>query len=210
MHMCSTAGILAAVMACVRRHQQQQQQSHRRPSKVILPLNVHKSAINGLVLSGGEPVFVSPLYDPQLDLCHGLPLHGPGGLAEVLRQQAATGQLACVLLVSPTYHGVLGDVQGAVALCREVGVPLIVDEAHGAHLRFMPRGALLTGGRQEEEEGWDALSLGADVVVQSTHKTLAALSQAGMLHVGRWMDVLDTSNHAVIVCRNLGGHATRR
>jgi arginine/lysine/ornithine decarboxylase len=161
---------------------------------VILPLNVHKSAINALVLSGGEPVFVSPLYDPQLDLCHGLPLHGPGGLAEVVRQQVQTGQLACVLLVSPTYHGVLGDVQGAVALCKEVGVPLIVDEAHGAHLKFMPRGALLTGrsrqegeGEDQEEERWDALSLGADVVVQSTHKTLAALSQAGMLHVGRWI-----------------------
>lgn len=206
MDICSTAGILAAVMACVRRHQQQQAEappshgpSHRRPSKVILPLNVHKSAINALVLSGGEPLFVSPLYDPQLDLCHGPPLHGPGGLAEVLREEAKTGQLACVLLVSPTYHGVLGDVQGAVALCKEAGVPLIVDEAHGAHLRFMPRGALLTGrstqasedgqeegeGEGEGEDRWDALSLGADVVVQSTHKTLAALSQAGMLHVGR-------------------------
>lgn len=169
----STAGVLAAILACVRLHQQRNAGSGRL-SKVVLPLNVHKSAINALVLSGADPIFVTPLYDQQLDVCHGVPIDGPGGLAEAIAKHSAQGELAAVVMVSPTYHGVMSDVGRAVQLCRAAQVPLIVDEAHGAHLRFLPGGMCK-----------DALSLGADLVVQSTHKTLSALSQAGMLHAGR-------------------------
>ena len=174
----STAGVLAAIIACVRRHQQQQLRPQaqapgapiRRPSKVILPRNAHKSAINALVLSGADPIFLTPLYDAEWDLCYGTPIRGPGGLEAALAEHAPGGEVAAVLLVSPTYNGALTDVKAAADYCRRYNVPLIVDEAHGAHLPFLG----LPG----------ALQAGADLVVQSSHKTLTALSQAAMLHAG--------------------------
>ena len=79
--------------------------------------------------------------------------------------------MAAVVAVSPTYFGAIQDIQQLSAVCHKHGVPLLVDEAHGSHLSFL---------------GLDsALQSGADVVVQSTHKTLTALSQAAMLHQGR-------------------------
>lgn len=190
----STGGVLAALIAAVRRQQQQQQQrssSPRRPPKVLLPRNVHKSAINGLILAGAEPVFLTPVYDAAMDICHGVPLEGPDGegeaeaegtLAAALREHAPGGDVAAVLLVSPTYHGAALDVARAAALCREHGVPLIMDEAHGAHLSFLaPREA-----GEDPRPLVGALAAGADLVVQSTHKTLAAFSQAAMMHAGRW------------------------
>lgn len=172
----STAGVIAALIAAVRRHQQHQQQDKTRPPKVLLPRNVHKSAINGLVLAGAEPIFLAPAYDPAMDICHGVPLEGEkeGSLAAALEAHAPTGDVAAVLLVSPTYHGAALDVPRAAALCRRHDVPLVVDEAHGAHGAFLEGDGVPAG----------ALAAGADLVVQSTHKTLAALSQAAMMHAG--------------------------
>ncbi len=190
----STGGVLAAVLAAVRRHQQEQSQRQqvtttieRNPPKVLLPRNVHKSAINGLILAGAEPVFLTPIYDAGMDICHGVPLEGEeeegeGSLAGALAAHAPSGDVAAVLLVSPTYHGAALDVGRAVALCKTHGVPLIVDEAHGAHLPFL-------GGADRKLAG--ALAAGADLVVQSTHKTLAAFSQSAMMHAGEsrgWWD----------------------
>ncbi len=166
----STAGVLAALLAAVRRHQHQ----HSRAglvSKVLMPRNVHKSAINGLILAGAEPVFLSPTYDADWDICHGIPVRGG------LDQELAThgNAVAAVLLVSPTYHGAIMDVAQAAALCRQHHVPLILDEAHGAHMAFL-------GSDDPTHAG--ALALGADLVVQSTHKTLTAVSQCAMMHAG--------------------------
>lgn len=147
---------------------------------MLLPRNVHKSAINGLILGGAEPVFLTPAYDPAMDICHGVPLEGEadGSLAAALDAHGPTGDVAAVLLVSPTYHGAALDVARAAALCRRHGVPLVVDEAHGAHLAFLEEGEGVPAG---------ALAAGADLVVQSTHKTLAALSQAAMMHAGGFL-----------------------
>jgi len=82
--------------------------------------------------------------------------------------------VAAVLLVSPTYHGAVSDIRSSVSLCHKYGVPLIVDEAHGSHLQFLEEGSL---------EG--SLAMGADIVIHSIHKTLTALTQAAMLHIGR-------------------------
>ncbi|GAB5032543.1 arginine decarboxylase [Nannochloropsis oceanica] len=184
----STAGVLAALLAVVRRHQQQQQQQPNgasRISKVLLPRNVHKSAINGLILAGADPVFLSPVYDKEWDICHGIPIDGEGGLDDALKVHGPGGDIAAVLLVSPTYHGVIMDIKQAALLCARYKVPLIVDEAHGAHLAFLERDgqtAAIKPAAAAALEG--ALALGADLVVQSTHKTLTAVSQCAMMHAG--------------------------
>jgi arginine decarboxylase len=151
----STCGVEAAILACV------------RPGRtVLLPRNVHQSAIHALVLSGGVPAWIDPVYDAERDL-----LHGVAAEAVAATLDANTGEVDAVLVVSPTYHGVCSDVAAIAALAHAAGVPLLVDEAHGAHLAFHP--ALPA----------PAAACGADVVVQSTHKTLGAMTQSAMMHV---------------------------
>lgn len=149
----STSGVEAMVLATC-----------RPGDKLILPRNCHQSAIAALILSGAVPVFVTPDVDPHWGIAHGVP---PERIAEALQ---AHPDAKAVLLVSPTYYGVCSDVQAIAHLAHQHHIPLLVDEAHGAHFAFHP--ALPT----------PALAAGADLVVQSTHKTLGALTQAAMLH----------------------------
>ncbi len=160
----STVGVLAALLAVC-----------HPGDRVLLPRNLHRSAISGVILAGLDPVFVLPEYDALRDLMH------PPSLASIQRAMVETPGIRAVLLVSPSYHGVCADV-GAIAdyvhnCGTQGGTVLIVDEAHGAHFGFHP------------ELPPSALSLGADLVVQSTHKTLGALTQGAMLHLrGRRVD----------------------
>jgi arginine decarboxylase len=149
----STVGVMASILATC-----------GPGDKIILPRNVHISAISGLILSGAHPIFISPEYDPHWDLAHCIT---PDSVALALAQHPDT---KAIFMVSPTYHGVCGDVGAIAQLAHQSGIPLIVDEAHGAHFGFHPH---LPD---------SALALGADLVVQSTHKTLSALTQASMLH----------------------------
>jgi arginine/lysine/ornithine decarboxylase len=150
----STCGIMAAIAATC-----------NPGDKIILPRNVHQSAINGLILSGAHPVFVLPQYDRASDLAHCV---SPDSISAALEQHR---DAKAVLVVSPTYHGVCADLEEIARRIRPYNLPLIVDEAHGAHFAFHP------------ELPASALSLGADLVVQSTHKTLSAMTQASMLHL---------------------------
>ncbi|MGI0492929.1 aminotransferase class I/II-fold pyridoxal phosphate-dependent enzyme [Alkalinema pantanalense CENA528] len=150
----STAGLLAAILATC-----------RPGDKVILPRNVHRSVISGLILAGAIPVFILPDYDADLDIAHGV---APSTIAQALEANPAS---KAVLLVSPTYYGTCSDIATIAKIVHQFALPLIVDEAHGAHFAF--HSALPIS----------ALKAGADVVVQSTHKTLAALTQASMLHL---------------------------
>lgn len=150
----STCGILAAILATC-----------QPDEKIILPRNVHQSAISGLILSGAIPVFIQPEYDPRLDVAHSIT---PAAVAEAL---IAHPDAKAVLMVYPTYYGACGNVSAIAQLCHHHQIPLLVDEAHGSHFAFHP--ALPT----------PALAAGADLSVQSIHKTLAALTQAAMLHV---------------------------
>jgi arginine decarboxylase len=135
-------------------------------AEVVVQRNVHSSAIDGLVLSGLRPSFAAPELDPDLGIAHCLT---PDSLAAAL--DATPGAVAA-MVVSPTYFGACADVAGLAEVAHEHGVPLAVDEAWGAHLRFHP------------DLPPDALSCGADVVVSSTHKIVGSLTQAAMLHVG--------------------------
>jgi arginine decarboxylase len=150
----STAGILAAILATC-----------GPGEKIILPRNIHLSAINGLILSGAVPIFLQPEYDAARDIAHGLT---PAAVAQALAQHPDT---KAVLLVSPTYYGACADIAAIAQLTHQYQIPLLVDEAHGAHFAFHP------------DLPPSALAAGADLAVQSTHKTLSALTQAAMVHV---------------------------
>ncbi|PZV08092.1 MAG: arginine decarboxylase [Leptolyngbya sp.] len=149
----STCGIEAAILATC-----------GPGDKIIVPRNAHRSVIAGLVLSGAMPVFVAPEYSAELGLVLGVKQED---VAAALAQHPDT---RAVLLVSPTYHGICSDVGAIAAIAHHHGIPLLIDEAHGPHFAFHP------------DLPTPALALGADLVVQSTHKVLGALSQAAMLH----------------------------
>jgi arginine decarboxylase len=133
---------------------------------VVVQRNVHSSVIDGLVLSGMRPTFAAPELDPELGIAHCLT---PDSLDEAL---AATPGAVGAMVVSPTYFGACADLAGLAAVAHRHGVPLAVDEAWGAHLRFHP------------DLPPDALGQGADLVVSSTHKIVGSLTQAAMLHLG--------------------------
>ena len=134
--------------------------------RVVVQRNVHSSVIDGLVLSGMRPSFAAPELDPELGIAHCLT---PDSLAAAL--DATPGAVAA-MVVSPTYFGACADVAALAEVAHRRGVPLAVDEAWGAHLRFHP------------DLPPDALGSGADVVVSSTHKIVGSLTQAAMLHLG--------------------------
>jgi hypothetical protein len=99
----STGGILAALMAAVQRHRRQS--AHAGAPVVILPRNAHKSAVQGLILSGAQAVWLPPLYDPRFEIAFAFRL---GDLEAALREH--DGRVAAVMCVSPTYHGVIQNV----------------------------------------------------------------------------------------------------
>jgi arginine decarboxylase len=149
----STCGIEAAILATC-----------GPGDKIIVPRNAHRSVIAGLVLSGAMPIFVTPDYSTELGLVLGVKAET---IATALADHPDT---RAVLLVSPTYHGLCSDIGAIAALTHPRNIPLLIDEAHGPHFAFHP------------DLPTPALALGADLVVQSTHKVLGALSQAAMLH----------------------------
>ena len=128
-----------------------------------------------MVVAGAEPLWLTPEYDETSGLCLGV---ASSSVAAGVAKGGA--RVAAVLVVSPTYEGVLSDVSAIGQLCRSANVPLIVDEAHGAHLQFLPEAAPLpapsTGG-----DGGTATALarfprgalleGADVVLKSTESS---------------------------------------
>jgi lysine decarboxylase len=135
-------------------------------NRVVVQRNVHSSVIDGLVLSGMRPTFVAPELDPELGIAHGLT---PESLAVALDE---TPDAVAAMVVSPTYFGACADVAALAEVAHGRGVPLVVDEAWGAHLHFHP------------ELPADALASGADLVTSSTHKIVGSLTQAAMLHLG--------------------------
>src|SRR5919107_1465727 len=134
---------------------------------VVVQRNAHSSTIDALILSGMRPTFMRPELDPELRVAHCIT---PETLDRALTE---TPGAAGASVVSPTYFGACADVASLAEVAHSHGVPLIVDEAWGAHLAF------------HEELPPHALSLGADLVVSSTHKVVGALTQAAMLHLGR-------------------------
>lgn len=150
----STGGILAAIRAA----------SQGGTGKLIMARNCHRSVYNAALLCALEPVYILPDNLKGFGFCGSIP---PKAVEKAVRENPG----AAVVLTSPTYEGVISNNAEIAVICHMHGSPLIVDEAHGAHLDLSPH---FTGG---------AVRAGADIVVQSVHKTLTGLNQAGLLHV---------------------------
>jgi arginine/lysine/ornithine decarboxylase len=132
---------------------------------VILSRNAHKSTLSGVIMSGVWPIWIQPKVDQHLDIIFD---SDPAQVEEALRQFP---EAKAVFVTSPTYHGVTTDLKKIAEICHSKGKLLVVDEAHGAHLKF------------HKDLPTSAVEAGADMCVQSTHKILGALSQGSVLHV---------------------------
>ena len=135
--------------------------------EVVAQRSMHSSVMDGMVLGGLRGHFVAPEVDADLGAAHGV---RPQSLASALDDHAAA---VAAYVVTPSYFGAVADVRGLAEVAHARGVPLVVDEAWGAHFGFHP--ALPA----------NALAQGADLVVSSTHKLGGSLTQSALLHLGR-------------------------
>ena len=111
----------------------------KRSDKIIMPRNVHKSAINALVLCGAEPVYIDPKVDTKLGIPLGMELE------DVRNAIKANPDAKAILINNPSYYGICSDLKSIVDLAHEHGMLALVDEAHGTHLYFGKKSYLLLG-----------------------------------------------------------------
>ncbi|MFC6335134.1 aminotransferase class I/II-fold pyridoxal phosphate-dependent enzyme [Paenibacillus septentrionalis] len=150
----STAGNLALVLSLC-----------EEQDTIIMQRNVHKSLINACKLAGANVVFLQPELEPSTQLSV---IPSLDTVEEALRRFP---HAKAVFLTNPNYYGLSSDLTAYAELVHRFNIPLIIDEAHGAHYGiapYSPRSSITTG---------------ADAVVQSTHKTLPAFTMGAMLHI---------------------------
>ena len=99
--------------------------------EIIVPRNMHRSVVGGLILSGARPVYLTPETDEELGIAHGVTA------SSVRRALDEHLSARAVIAVYPTYYGVASELREIAAAAHEKGLPLLVDEAHGAHLRCL-------------------------------------------------------------------------
>lgn len=180
----STCGIHAMLLATC-----------KNKDKVVVGRDCHKSVFNILTYIGVSMVFVSPRYDDEFGICVG---YTKDAVENVLEQNS---DAVAVIITSPNYYGVCSKVGEIANVVHKYGKVLIVDEAHGAHLSFSDRLPK------------SSLSQGADMVVQSAHKTLPALTQTAYLHIQgdrvdasriqRILSIIETTSPSFILMASL-------
>ena len=149
----------------------------RPGDKIIVPRNVHRSILGGIIMAGAWPVYIRPEIDENLGIALGVT---PQRVDEALK---AHPDAQGVLLVNPTYYGVSADLEKIVQLVHGYGKPLLVDEAHGPHLKF------------HSDLPLSALEAGADLCAQGIHKIIGGMTQASMLHLqGSRVDLARVKN----------------
>ncbi|MBG9910671.1 hypothetical protein ABD83_04130 [Bacillus xiamenensis] len=150
----TTVGNLAMVMAAC-----------RTGDEIFVQRNCHKSVFHAIELAGATPIIVETESDPYL--------HVPTHVTDKTVEKAIAQHPNCrvIVLTYPNYYGHAADLSKLIQMCHEAGILVLVDEAHGAH--FVLGGAFPPS----------ALSYGADVVVQSAHKTLPAMTMGSYLHL---------------------------
>lgn len=136
---------------------------------LLMSRNCHKSAYHGVILNHLKTEYIYP------QTIKGFGLQGGLNPEDFERMLIKHPEIEAVLVVSPTYDGIVSDIGAISSIVHSHGIPLIVDEAHGAHFPFGQRAGFPKS----------ALDLGADVVIQSLHKTLPSFTQTAILHVKR-------------------------
>lgn len=180
----TTCGILAAVCALL-----------SAGDKAIVARNCHKSVYNALELAKAEPVFVMP------EICKKTGISGHINNADIEKKIKENPDAKLVIITSPTYEGVVSDIKGISEVCHKNSIPLLVDAAHGAHLGF---------GYGFPE---DAMSQGADISVESLHKTLPSLTQTAICYckeqyaekLSQKLSVFQTSSPSYLLMASIDG-----
>ncbi|MEI7475645.1 MAG: aminotransferase class I/II-fold pyridoxal phosphate-dependent enzyme [bacterium] len=137
----------------------------KRGDKVLIARNAHKSVINALILTGANPVWYNTDWDSKWDM--------PTFPNEIKNQIEANPDIKMVFITNPTYYGIIIDIKPIAEICKEKNVILAVDEAHGALWNYseqFPESSILNG---------------ADVCVQSLHKTACSLTPSALLHLSK-------------------------
>lgn len=162
----STCGIEAAIMASV-----------NPKEKIILNRDCHQSAINSCIIGDIDPIYVNPSINKDSNTLSGVSFNN------VKRVIDSNLDAKAVFLTYPTYFGDVFDLKSICSYAHEKGMTVIIDEAHGAHLGL------------SEKLPETALSQGADIVIQSTHKTLPSFTQSSMIHIkGNRIDINKLTN----------------
>ena len=134
-----------------------------RGEKIILPRNVHRSAINALVVNGAVPVYINPGRDKRLGIPLGM------RIADVKKAIEDHPDAKAILVNNPTYYGICSDLAAIVKLAHDAGMLVLADEAHGTHFSF------------HEDLPVSAMAAGADMAACSIHKTGGSLTQSSIL-----------------------------
>lgn len=150
----SSVGILSAVAGVT-----------KRGDTVLVARNCHKSVYHAIEMNGLNPVYLAPGFHASMQM------NTEVFAEDVKAALKANPKIRAVVIVSPTYEGVISDVEAIVGAAHEKGIPVIVDEAHGAHLGFHPYFPENSNKK------------GADIVIHSLHKTLPSLTQTALLHI---------------------------
>lgn len=167
----------------------------RPGDSLIVGRDCHRSVIGGMMLAGVRPVYILPEYSPDFGITTGV---SPQSVeAAMLAEPDAVG----VLITRPNYYGVCSDLEKIAEMVHSRGKLLAVDEAHGPHLCFNNKLPV------------SAMSAGADICVQSAHKTLPALTQGAYLHTGSeavnpdrlqyYLGMLQTSSPSYLIMASL-------
>lgn len=174
----STCGILSAVFATT-----------ENGGKILTARNCHKAVYHAIYLNRLEAEYLYPEEITEFGINGGIRAEDVRKALEkdAMRCAGNSGdvrgkntKIQAVLITSPTYEGVVSDIRAIADAAHEYGIPLIVDEAHGAHLEYAD---------QCHSFPKSALEYGADIVIQSLHKTLPCFTQTAILHVkGKFVD----------------------
>lgn len=131
--------------------------------KIIMPRNVHKSAIKALILSGAVPVYVQPEINDDLGIANGITVEA---VKEAIKENS---DAKAIFVINPTYYGMTSNLKEIVRVAHENNMVVLVDEAHGAHFSFSHKLPL------------SAMEVGADIAAVSLHKTCGSLTQSSAL-----------------------------
>lgn len=141
----------------------------KKEGRILAGRNIHAAAVNAMALLGLEPVWVYPDRKQEERLIGEISPDAIRNVLEKEKQEGTLDSLCAVYVTSPDYFGVMSDIRSIAQIAHEYGLPLLVDNAHGAHLHFL-------------KEEYHPMQLGADLCCDSLHKTMPALTGAALLH----------------------------